>query len=983
MDNKKNSDKSTTPVTQPQRPSQPSDTQQSMIDEQDVNVLPSIDPEAQHKQIMEIYGEIVKWRRNLFDVPRGNVGKKFVDEMTNQINSWCVNSNESSLVLLMIMPAILLQRTAKSCKGRVNKEHLRRRMEMWEQKKYVELLQEGKAIQNRLPLYTNSKKSEEDLVKQFRNYMLKGNVNGALRLLSKTSNSGILPINEETVRQLHEKHPEGEVKHEEMLLQGPINYIHPVIFDGIDAELVQKVTLRTKGASGPSNFDANDWRGIVGSRSFGTSSNDLCVAIANLAKKLCTESADDDSVAALMGCRLLPLDKNPGLRPVGVGEVLRRISGKMVVFVLRPDLQENAGDLQLCAGQQSGCEAGIHAMHDIFVDDDTHGIIQVDANNAFNTINRNVFLHNIHIICPEVATFIMNCYQKPARLFVVGGIEIQSLEGTTQGDPTAMYVYALGILPLIVVLSDIEKVRQSAFADDLAGGGNIDQLKRWWDLIVMMGKFIGYFAKPSKSWLIVKEQYKDYAEIVFKGTGIRITTEGKRHLGAVIGTPEFKEEYVNDMVDNWIEELKSLSIIARVEPHIAYTAYVFGFQHKYTYFLRTIPDISSLLKRLDAAIDEYFLKPIVNGHNFNYSERQWYSLPPRLGGLGIIIPSEVSDIFYNNSKQVTADLVNRIVNQHKQRTEIGENEEKAVVEPVSNKYTIKNEKNKRNEEKLKYVKSTLTPVRLKLLEAISEKGASVWLTTMPIKEHGFYLSKQIFWDTIHLRYGLPLKRLPLKCACSKNFSVEHALNCKKGGYVHIRHNEIRDLTAEMLDEVCRDVQVEPLLTPLSGETFKYKTAITDDHARTDVAARDVWIKGSRAHADVKVFNPLAQVYQNQTLKAAHKSNENGKKRAYNERVQNVEHGTFTPLVFTCFGGMSVECTKFYNRISDMIAEKRNISGSLARNWVRTKLCFSLLKTTNLCLRGSKTVKRDEEEYRKIADTNIEMAAVDSKMDVVV
>ena len=111
-----------------------------------------------------------------------------------------------------------------------------------------------------------------------------------------------------------------------------------------------------------------------------------------------------------MACRLVPLDKNPGLRPIGIGEVLRRIVGKMVVMVLRADLQENAGDLQLCAGQESGCEAGIHAMHQIFEDDDTHGIIQVDANNAFNTLNRNVFLHNMKIICPEFSRFICKGY---------------------------------------------------------------------------------------------------------------------------------------------------------------------------------------------------------------------------------------------------------------------------------------------------------------------------------------------------------------------------------------------------------------------------------------------------------------------------------------------------------------------------------------------------------------------------------------------
>ena len=87
---------------------------------------------------------------------------------------------------------------------------------------------------------------------------------------------------------------------------------------------------------------------------------------------------------------------------------------------------------------------------------------------------------------------------------------------------------------------------------------------------------------------------------------------------------------------------------------------------------------------------------------------------------------------------------------------------------------------------------------------------------MPIKEHGFYLNKQEFWDSVKTRYGIPLSRLPAKCACGANFSVEHAFTCKTGGFVSIRHNEVRDFTAEILKEVCQDVEVEPLLTPLTA-----------------------------------------------------------------------------------------------------------------------------------------------------------------------
>ena len=192
----------------------------------------------------------------------------------------------------------------------------------------------------------------------------------------------------------------------------------------------------------------------------------------------------------------------------------------------------------------------------------------------------------------------------------------------------------------------------------------------------------------------MKKEYLQYAEHTFAGTGIQITTDGQRHLGAIVGSPSFKEEYVNTIIKEWIEELKVLSKVARVEPHLAYAAYIFGFQHKYTFIMRTIPDISSYLKQLDKAIDDYLIKPILNGHNFNYAERQWYSLPPRLGGLGIIIPSELSNVFYQNSRNVTTELVRRIVNQY-ELAEKNTNEMKPAKAAIQYK-SIKQKEKKRN-----------------------------------------------------------------------------------------------------------------------------------------------------------------------------------------------------------------------------------------------------------------------------------------------
>ena len=344
---------------------------------------------------------------------------------------------------------------------------------------------------------------------------------------------------------------------------------------------------------------------------------------------------------------------------------------------------------------------------------------------------------------------------------MTGGIEIQSLEGTTQGAPEAMPVYAEAIIPLMVMAADPlnssdEKARQSAYADDLAAAGTISELKKWWDVIVKVGPYLGYYAKPEKSWLIVKPQYLEQSRLLFSNSGLKITTEGRRHLGASVGTQDYKKEYLDQLIDTWIEELGQLSEIAKTEPHIAYTAYVFGFQHKYTYFMRTLPDIKQLLLRLDAAIDD-FICIMLNKYQFSELERTWFSLPVKFGGLGIIVPSQLSDVYYENSKAVTKDLVDGIINQHKQTHTDHE-------EPNNNKQAkaeIKAQKKIRDEEKFENVRSRITARQQKILEATTEKGASSWLNALLLKSHNFCLNKQIFGDSLYLRFDIPIPCQPL------------------------------------------------------------------------------------------------------------------------------------------------------------------------------------------------------------------------------
>ena len=105
------------------------------------------------------------------------------------------------------------------------------------------------------------------------------------------------------------------------------------------------------------------------------------------------------------------------------------------------------------------------------------------------------------------------------------------------------------------------------------------------------------------------------------------------------------------------------------------------------------------------------------------------------------------------------------------------------------------------------------------------------------------LIKTTFWDSIRIRHDIPLKYLLSSCVCGKIFNVEHALSSKKGGFITLRHSELRDFTANQLSEVCHDVRLEPQLKPFTGEIYNYNTSNTMEDARVDISAISTRILG--------------------------------------------------------------------------------------------------------------------------------------------
>ena len=547
---------------------------------------------------------------------------------------------------------------------------------------------------------------------------------------------------------------------------------------------------------------------------------------------------------------------------------------------------------------------------------------------------------------------------------------ILSSEGTTQGDPLAMAMFAIATILLIHRLKESSSASQVWFADDATAGGELRSLKEWWDELEQIDPDFGYFADASKSWLIVIEENMSDAANIFANTGIQITKEGRRSLGAALGTHSYTEEFVSKQVQKWTEEVKRLATIAESQPHAA--ALTHGLFGRWSYLSRTISNITDLLQPLEDAIRHHLIPALTGRTGITDMERDLLALSTRLGGLGIPDPLKTCNDHFRCSERISAPLAALTLQQE------------VVCPPsVPNEQTsMKNKiKAQRRQEQTNAVAKLHDKLPSNLQQAMDfsgEEGASHWLVVLPLSERGFTLHKGAFRDAIKLRYGWQLPHLPSHCTCGKKFTVAQAFSCPCGGFPSLRHNDIRDITADFLTEVSPNVAVEPTLQPLTGESLQYKTANSDDDARADISAQGFWgNKRQLAFFDVRVFNPNAPSCCNSSMASVYSRHENEKRRAYQQRIIEVEHGFFTPLVFSANGGMGPAATVTYKRITSLLAEKRAEPYPKTIGWLRCTLNFSLIRSAIQCIRGARSTRH--RPCRPTAEPSIALATEEGRI----
>ena len=171
-------------------------------------------------------------------------------------------------------------------------------------------------------LVKSKKKKEETEAQQFNKLTSTGKISSAIAKITDTS-KGVLSLDETVKGQTVEKH----------LPVKPINKtyttscsedtipFHSSTFDQINAQKIRKAAMTTHGSHGPSGLDGNEWRRIL--MHFDQQSDETSKTLAKIAQKISTEILSPELLEPFNACRLIPLDKNPGVRPIGISEVIR------------------------------------------------------------------------------------------------------------------------------------------------------------------------------------------------------------------------------------------------------------------------------------------------------------------------------------------------------------------------------------------------------------------------------------------------------------------------------------------------------------------------------------------------------------------------------------------------------------------------------------------------------------------------------------
>ena len=782
------------------------------------------------------------------------------------------------------------------------------------------------------------------------------------KALKSLASSGVAEFGSQTTQILREKHPQGR----------PVT-LQNLFPDGLEVkseDIITQLRSFVKGSSsGRSGWSVNFFLECSNHRTAVPTFLENLTALVNL---FLSGRALPTFATFLSSACLVPLLKKDGvsIRPVAVGEVLRRLISKCCVRAVSVRAADYLKPLQLGVGLANGAEAILHALNRLIRlggSQENSLLALVDFKNAFNEVDRGKMLGEVLRLFPEIFGWVQYCYGDGATLFS-GSDLIHATAGVQQGDPLGPLLFSLVLHPLLMRLKSDFGLKTVAFLDDVTLHGPAENVSQALDWLSSVGPESGLHISAPKT--VIWSPSGNLRAFQDRGmfSEFRCSSEaGVELLGGAVSLDEgFVETVVEKRVSKCIESLHRMMALEDPQLCLLLLRACEGMP-KLVYCWRTV--FPTFLQVQAARFEQELVGAlrritVADGPYFGEFQVRLSTLPVTLGGLGIQLPSDSLSFAFVASAIASDELQRGILgledptfppwvpemldfysNQvfSDDPAQAAQLSQSLLPPPKQLQLTMARRFYESRRAQLlnhPYILSREQITRRRfegILASNMRRDASSWLFALPNGGLNQRMSPVEFQAAMGFRLLIPQFEPGLKCCqhrCGADLDVfgYHSLVC--GGHFLSRHNLVRDalfdLTLKARFDPVRDAEVTCL-----GFRSNQQAALRP--ADLLVAGDDF----NRDCVDVTVVSPIVSRVQPEIV-VGKKAEDAGvlKIRKHQQACEAAGFG-FKAFAVDVFGVLTRDSTAFLERVSRRVARESEYPSYLASSICYRKISFSV------------------------------------------